>query len=187
MPNITGLAEHFIYSNDDMYPTSPLTPDDFFAEDGRVRINMRSADFRQCKTQFRQVCLNSYRRVADGLGVTYNAYNYLRPMHGMAPMIKSHCLDCLNMLGEDILIYATAFRTEKQHNQYIYTDYECLKYTVAPLLYPFRYLSFQLGSEYIANTIRSRQYKVICINDTKIPNRKKFKWQNIKNAFEDIL
>ena len=37
--NIEGLAEHFIYFNDDMYPVMPLNKEDFFTEDDKIRIS----------------------------------------------------------------------------------------------------------------------------------------------------
>ena len=36
---ITGLSEHFVFFNDDMYLTAPVSPDDFFSEEGLPRYN----------------------------------------------------------------------------------------------------------------------------------------------------
>lgn len=35
LKNIPGLAEHFVYFNDDMYLNGPVTPTDFFSQDGK--------------------------------------------------------------------------------------------------------------------------------------------------------
>lgn len=54
---IPGLAEHFIYGNDDIYPMWPSEPDDWFTPEGNPRCNMRVVDVKMimCK-QFRMVC-----------------------------------------------------------------------------------------------------------------------------------
>ena len=36
---IPGLSEHFVFFNDDMYLTAPVSPDDFFSEEGLPRYN----------------------------------------------------------------------------------------------------------------------------------------------------
>ena len=36
---IQGLSEHFVFFNDDMYLTAPVSPDDFFSEEGLPRYN----------------------------------------------------------------------------------------------------------------------------------------------------
>lgn len=185
---IPGLAEHYIYFNDDMFPIGPLAKEDFFAEDGRIRINLRSCDIRNHRdNQFRKVCWNNYQHVGQALGVQVKAYDYLRPSHGATPMIRSHCHNCMELIGEKILVFATAFRTDKQHNQYIFPLWECFQYTVAPSSYSFIYSSLKLGSLVISGYITSGKYQMICINDVKIPNRNKFDFQAIKNAFEKIL
>lgn len=39
LKNIPNLSEHFVCFNDDMYITSPVSPSDFFSEDGRPVYN----------------------------------------------------------------------------------------------------------------------------------------------------
>lgn len=36
---IPGLSEHFVFFNDDMYLTSPVSPDDFFSDEGLPKYN----------------------------------------------------------------------------------------------------------------------------------------------------
>ena len=40
MYRIPTLSERFIYGNDDIFPTNPLAPEDFFTENGKVKIKM---------------------------------------------------------------------------------------------------------------------------------------------------
>ncbi len=188
LPNIQGLSEHFIYANDDIFPIGPLFPEDFFAEDGRIRINLRACSIDHHMTdQFRRVCLNNHVHVAAVTGYKFDGHTYLRPVHSFTPMIKSHCRECLDKLGPSILTTASAFRTSAQHNQYIYPLYECFTRTVASSPIEFIYTSLKLGGQGIANIINTGHYRVICINDVQIPNRRSFHFDIIKQAFEDIL
>ena len=36
---IPGLSEHFVFFNDDMYLTAPVSPDDFFSDEGLPKYN----------------------------------------------------------------------------------------------------------------------------------------------------
>lgn len=49
IPNINGLAEHFIYMNDDFFICSPVNPSDFFMSNGLAKIffSNRRLDARQ--------------------------------------------------------------------------------------------------------------------------------------------
>lgn len=45
--NIPGLAEHFLYANDDMYINQPVTPATFFANDGLPKVRLSRRVFRK--------------------------------------------------------------------------------------------------------------------------------------------
>ena len=49
----------------------------------------------------------------------------------MTPMIKSHSQECYKALEKRITRFISAFRTEYNHNQYIYPIYEQMKSGVA--------------------------------------------------------
>lgn len=46
MHRIPDLKEHFIYCNDDMFLTRPVSPEDFFAPDGRPKLNYQEMPLR---------------------------------------------------------------------------------------------------------------------------------------------
>lgn len=54
---IPGLAEHFLYSNDDMFINKPVTPADFFANDGYPIIRLNRRPFRKFTLMFKEKVL----------------------------------------------------------------------------------------------------------------------------------
>ena len=187
IPNIEGLSEHFIYTNDDMYPVAPLTKDDFFTEDGKIKMNFSGRDIRHNHKQFRLVCLNCFQHVAEALGYRHDDYTYFKPNHSMTPMIKSHCKACLEKLADKIYPNIWAFRTEFQHNQYIFPLYEYLVHNRVESDVKFLYTSLRHQIDELVNVITSGSYQIICINDVNLPDRSMLPIDQIKAAFEKIL
>ena len=152
--NIKDLSEYFIYANDDMLPTKELSEKDFF-EIGMIKINFKS-DYLRNENVFRSQCYNSYQHVAKALNMSAEQYFYMVPYHSFTPMIKSHCKECFNLIKNDILRNIWAFRTTKQHNQYIFPIYEYLKYGVIPTQIDFCYT--ELKEDVNLN------HQIVCIN-----------------------
>ena len=185
--NIEGLSEHFIYINDDMYALAQLSKEDFFTDDGKIKMNFSKKDIRNNDNMFRRVCLNDFQHLSKALKYECNEYMYLKPSHSMTPMIKSHCLDCLDKIKEYVYASIHAFRTATDHNQYIYSDYEWLTNNSCESDIKFTYTSLKNNAEDIVNKITSGKYQVICINDTELENRSRLQIDYIKNAFNKIL
>lgn len=122
--NIKDLGEYFIYANDDMLPLKPLQPSDFFAEDGKIKIEWWNEDIRECGTMFRQQCMNSHHHILYRLHKPCDKFIYYRPAHSFTPMVKSHCKYAYDLLQDMIEKHIRAFRTEYQYNQYIYPIFE---------------------------------------------------------------
>ena len=99
IPNIQGLAEHFIYSNDDMFPVAPLSKEDFFTEDGKIRVNFKEMVFSNSDhNQFHRVCWNNHRDVLIALGLPLKGMNHFRPRHTMSAMLLSDCKECIELM-----------------------------------------------------------------------------------------
>lgn len=187
IPNIEGLSEHFIYTNDDMYPVAPLAKEDFFTDDGKIKMNFSGRDIRHNHKQFRIVCLNCFQHVAEALGYKHDEFTYLKPNHSMTPMIKSHCTDCLKRLEPHIYKNIWAFRTETQHNQYIYPLYEYLINNRLDSPIRFLYTSLKHPGEELVSVITSGDYQIVCLNDVSVPDRTILPIDQIKQAFEQLL
>ena len=123
--DIKGLSEKFIYANDDMLPIGLLKPSDFFYRN-HIKMNFKTAILSRDSGVFRYQCYNSYYNLIKNL--PYYPYDdknmYFYPEHTMTPMIKTNCKLAFKCMEKDILPHIGAFRTEYQHNQYIYPNYE---------------------------------------------------------------
>lgn len=154
--NIKDLGEYFIYANDDMLPFKPLTQDNFFTEDGHIKIEWWNEDFRELGTIFRKQCLNSYQYVAYRLNKKFESYKYIRPAHSMTPMIKSHCEQAYRLLEDYINKHIRAFRTQYQVNQYIY-----------PIFEKFIYGTCDCDIDFVYTQCKEKidlDHQIVCIN-----------------------
>ena len=187
IPNIDGLSEHFIYTNDDMYALQPLTKDDFFTEDGKIKLDFTRRDIRMNSKQFRKVCLNNHQHVIESLGLKHDEFTYLKPNHSFTPMVKSHCKLCLRYLGDVVNKNISAFRTEFQHNQYIYPIFEYFTGNHVFGAPSFIYLSFKRDPNFICDCLLGGQYKVACINDVNLADRSAVDYPKIKEALDKLI
>lgn len=185
---IPNLSDHFIYSNDDLFITQPLQPEDFFTDDGKPKIKLIKQEIKPLFNQFYQVSLRSYRDVASALGAYYNTYDFMRPEHSMAPLCLSHVRKIFSLLQGKIFSSISNFRTNNNYNQYIYTNYAYLtnKYRVSNI--KFKHLNMRDNIDEVINTIKSKNYQQICLNDTPKTDRKLLheNINRIEEAFESI-
>ena len=152
---IPNLSECFIYANDDMLPTGKLEPSDFFA-DGKIKIKWRRDTFNLCSNVYSYQCHNNCVSLTKKLGIKYDQTLLLRPVHSFTPMIKSHCKDAFNLIKEFVLPKIRAFRTEYQHNQYIYPLYEYYKFGTLDSDIDFLYT--ELDKDFDLN------HQIVCVN-----------------------
>ena len=173
--SIDGLAEHFLYGNDDMIPLAPLGPGDFFSEDGgRIRMFFKPGKLSIVPTQFRKVCWNCCQTIKRhfGVGNELNGKEYIRPEHTITPMLKSVCSMVSEECKDDVWREIRAFRTSRQHNQYLYPDYMILSGLCDESQIRFRYAGFNRTLEEIVRTIGDKSTQVICLNDASNANRR---------------
>lgn len=152
--NIPNLSEYFIYANDDMLPTGKLEPSDFY-ENGKIKIEWRKDVFYPCSNVYSYQCNNNCVSLCKKLGIKYDGV-MLRPVHSFTPMIRSHSKDAFNLIKDLVLPYIRAFRTEKQHNQYIYPLYEYYKYGTLDSDIDFFYT--ELKEDFDLN------HQIVCVN-----------------------
>lgn len=185
--NIEGLSEHFIYINDDMYALSPLSKEDFFTDDGKIKMNFSIKNILDNDNQFRRMCLNGFQHIAKALHYEVDEHTFFKPSHSFTPMIKSHCIDCLDKIKELVYNNINSFRTEFDHNQYIYSSYEKIINNSVDSNIKFSYIDLNLDIDSIINKLTSNKYQIICINDTEIKNRSRLQIDTVKNTFRQIL
>ena len=157
--NIPNLSEHFIYANDDMLPTKPMQPSDFFDfESDKIKIKWREDEYNRCGNMYVQQCNNNCVALYKAFNKKYDNI-MVRPVHSYTPMIKSHCKSAFCIICKSILEHIRGFRTEYQYNQYIYPIYEKLKY--GTLDSPIDFLYTELDNDF------DLDHQICCINCEK--------------------
>lgn len=182
---IEGLSEHFIYSNDDMYPLNSMTPEDFFSEKGKVKMGFRWSDIQPNALQFQKVCLSCYTTVAQTVGATVEQGRFIVPFHEMTPMIKSHNEKLFSLLRDKILDGITPFRNEKNYNQYIFPIYELLTGNAEPPTRTYIYANMEDKVDLIKNTIATTDANILVLNDNEKTDLKRWgEGREVRIAFE---
>jgi len=193
--NIEGLSEHFIYGNDDMYPISKLQPNDFFSEDGsKIKVMFKKEELNKfliLANQFRKVCWNNTNTIIKefNINIQLKEREYFRPYHSISPMIKSQCKIVFDKCKNKIYDKIRAFRTSKQHNQYIYLVYLYLNNLVEDSPISFKYVSCKNTPQEIIKCINDRSIQILCVNDTPNEHRRDIlnNKQHIVEAFNKRL
>ena len=152
--NIKNISEKFIYANDDMLPTGKLEPTDFFEGD-KIKIKWRKEQFSPNSSMYAYQCKNNCVSMCMKLGTKWNG-DMLRPVHSFTPIIKSHAKESFNFIKDLVVKHIKAFRTEYQHNQYIYPLYEFYKFGTLDSDIDFCYT--ELKDDFDLN------HQIVCVN-----------------------
>lgn len=167
MHRIEGLSDTFIYGNDDMFPLSPLQPDDFF-RDGLPCLQMQERQFPDHPDQFHLMCAGGQQLVADVLGVPHPAC-WLHTGHSLAPIRRSTCEHLWQQCADTLKASITPFRSVRNYNQYIYLWYQYLSGQYAAHVPPRQYVSSKDGADALRRAIREAE-GILCINDSDMTN-----------------
>ena len=161
--NIPNLAEHFIYSNDDMLAINQLCIEDFFKNGLPIyELVERTTN----KNIFRMQCKNSYNlalRLSGSQNRDANYYFYIK--HSMDPMLKSICEEVHQKVGDEIFKKCTKFREPWNFTQYLFPDYTIMTKRAVLGNMPLRYFKMS-DCDSAVECIRKKLSKVICVNDT---------------------
>lgn len=161
--NIPGLAEHFIYSNDDMLAIDSLGVEDFFKDGIPVYELIERTSARNV---FRMQCKNSYNlalKLSGKQNKDANYYFYIK--HSMDPMLKSVCKEVHKKARDEIFKKCTKFREPWNFTQYLFPDYALMVGRASLGRMPFKYFAM---ADYAAavDCIGRKLAKVVCVNDT---------------------
>ena len=186
MHRIPGLAEHFIYINDDMIPTNDMTEDDFFIE-GKPCIYWEEHTYEELHNPFFCICLvsDTLAKLSSEHNNDFSVNDYIEnitgkecvrfPQHTLAPMIKSlneQCISTIENLVHDSF-NKVRYRTKHNMNQYMFTFYYYYigKYVWQSLSNYF----VRIGQEHttpdsLMENIMAVKEKTACINDYVFTN-----------------
>ena len=159
---IPDLAEHFIYSNDDMLPINTLEVLDFFIDGFPVYDLINRTEARNI---FRMQCRNSYRLALSAAGKTQRDNAYFYNEHSMTPMMKSVCMELHDKVGSQIVDKCTKFREPWNCTQYLFPDYAIMTDRARLGNYNYRYLTTDRVGE-IVHELKNGNRKILCINDS---------------------
>ena len=195
MHRIPGLAEHFIYFNDDVYLSRPTKPEDFFVDglpaDAAVMGTVTNSDtfsFLPYIQLNMLGCINqtfSKRQVirehpAKWFNLKYGKlalYNlYLLPGKNLAGIRNFHtCVPFCKTTLEEVwaafpkeLDHAcrSRFRSREDVCQYLFRYWRLMKGEFVPMRPNSRYLTLGVDeTAAIQSAFHSSKYKVVCVND----------------------
>lgn len=162
---IPGLAEHFIYGNDDMFPLSPLEPEDFF-RDGIPCLN-----FTEKKVgggMFFVKCAIQSEMIARPFGVKFKTGTYLQPGHTMMPLLKSTCEAVWQRHGKEIeRRLSPTRRTSHSYNYYIFGLQQWLSGESIRHTPKEQYAGPKVATGKLADIIRDPEAGIVCLNDNE--------------------
>ena len=174
--NIPGLAEHFIYSNDDMFIGRPLTPDMFFTPGGATkfveadtRIGLGSAN--RDRSGFENSARVNRELLREKFGITITRHLE----HSAAPLRKSIIRELEATFPEDFArTAASPFRsstdisvTNSLYHYFALATGRAITQTDARV----RYVDTTLrsGLDELETLLAKRSYDMFCLNDGSFP------------------
>ena len=195
LKNIPDLSDRFIYSNDDIFPISPLKEEDFY-ENNIPKLFYKTDSGQQ--TMFKKVEYGCQKLIADYLGIELPnpLEEFIKIPHTFTPMTKETTRVVSAMFKNEIYNSCTPFRKEKNYNQYIYTSYQLLTKQYLDSDRNYKYFQFKKDAysidkaKQISDAILNHKVGSICINDTKEFNTdEEFNYikKIINTAFNEIF
>lgn len=174
---ISGLSEHFLYGNDDMYINKPVAPEMFFATDGLPIMRLNRRPFRKLtlliKEKVLKKKLSSYvlaiRRAAELVEKRYGIYFGGKTHHNIDAYLKSSYQHVGEVFREEIEATLTNHvrrSNDVQRNVYSYVP---LAEKKAHLQYVTQRTSFRLHIQNERHYDKLERYNpmLFCMNDSE--------------------
>lgn len=179
---IEGLAEEYLYFNDDLYPLAPCRPEDFF-RNGKGVLGF-SRHF-LASGMYKKICRNSDMHARKALGLK-PSFCFVRPQHTCTPMFRSECEQLYSILEQDILASLTRVRTSGNLNQYLFLDYQLYKGRMTNERISNKHYSVAVASpEKLKSFILSPTRNLMCVNDVHLSEERYMKLRSAMiEAFE---
>lgn len=99
LPNISGLSEYFLYSNDDMLLAAPVEPSDFFNADGYPIVRLRPQRLSKSKSR-NSVYMTTVWRMYEAVRAKYSKSYPYAPHHNIDSYRKSDFEACKEAFPE---------------------------------------------------------------------------------------
>jgi hypothetical protein len=175
---IPGLSEHFLLANDDTFINKPVTPQDFFAEDGFPIIRLNRKPFRKLRRLWRErICkkpLKNYSRIvsnaAELIEKRYGVYYTGIPHHNIDAYLKSNCKKVTEDTFEDEFraTQTNQMRSPNDIHRVIY-DYVALVEKQGHLCYVTQKNSLHvlIHKEHHYEKLKKYNPMLFCMNDSQ--------------------
>lgn len=174
---IPGLAEHFIYANDDMFINKPVTPETFFGKDGLPIVRFNRRPFRKWTLLFKEKVqgkrLSNYvqtiRNSAELVEKKYGKYYGGKTHHNIDAYLRSDYEHAAKVFEDEIrTTLLNHVRSENDIQRNIYS-YVALAEKRAHLHYVTQRTSFRLHIQNESHYGKLERYNPIlfCMNDSQ--------------------
>ena len=172
---IPELSEYFIYANDDMFPLSPLEPEDFFRP---MQNDGQSTKLLPCQHithrvypskpgVFQRKCMWQQNMIGAPFGLHFTD-TYPDTGHIFSAILKSSCEEVWKRHGDEITAHLSPLtRTDRSANNWIYQLYQQYSGTYIDHCPPRHYTDQDTPTSKIASIIRDPQAGIVCINDNE--------------------
>lgn len=178
LPRIPGLAEHFLFANDDMLLNRPVTPATFFAPDGLPIIRFNYKPCRKLSLWFRQKVLKKklgnynliIKNAADLVEKKYGIYFGSRSHHNIDAYLKSDYARVYEMFKEELAPTLTHhIRHDNDVQRHLYA-YCALAEKRAHLRYVNAKTSFrlQIHETHLYKKLEKYNPTFLCMNDSQM-------------------
>lgn len=174
---IPGLADHFLYANDDMFFNRPVTPEDFFTPDGKPIVKMVRRPFGKLSFWYKEkvkgkelsVYNKTIRNAARLVEKKFGKYYAHKPHHNIDAYSKELNARTFELFRAEIEpTLSNHVRTENDVQRIIYSLVPIAEKT-AKLRFVTRKKSFRL------HTHKHRHYQdlerlnpqLLCVNDSE--------------------
>ncbi len=161
---IPGLAEKFLYANDDMIPLSDLSPSDFYDKEDNPKLCCVKREFNKNSSQYMHHLHNGLSLVCEILGEKIPENYIITTGHSIAPMLKSTWELLWREKSSNLSMSISPFRTHDNINQDVAQFMQILtnKYTTS--IRNTKYMEMK-DIESVCKNIEESNSQILCIND----------------------
>ncbi len=160
---IPGLADQFIYANDDMFPVAPLEAEDFF-RDGLPCQHFVEKAWPSRMNTFHKACFSGQSFVAKEFGGRMD--QWLWGGHSMAAILKSSCEHLWKRDAKAMAASCSPLRQPKNFYQYVYPWYQHYSGQYVDHTPEYAYISVKSSADRVGEVIRKGK-GIVCINDNE--------------------
>lgn len=162
---IPDISDRFIYGNDDMFPLSPLTEDDFFEGDVPC-LHEAELTFPASPNVFHRICRNALNFVAKEFGKAYTT-TWLKGDHSLTPMLRDTWEYLHTLQAGVVRSTITPFRSSGNFIQWICPWWHYLSGNYVDKMPKQTYVSVKDSVDEVVAAIGREDSGVVCINDNE--------------------